>query len=68
MPHRHQRRPAVDVDTSRFDVIIGEVKTAEAELNPAFGPRVQHIVRVRTVVVLVAQQVRKPTGRASPPG
>ncbi|HEX6299313.1 MAG TPA: hypothetical protein VF148_02465 [Acidimicrobiia bacterium] len=27
--------PTLDVDTSRFDVIVGEVKTAEAELNPA---------------------------------
>lgn len=27
--------PGLDVDTSRFDVIVGEVKTAEAELNPA---------------------------------
>lgn len=27
--------PALDVDTHKFDVIIGEVKTAEAELNPA---------------------------------
>jgi len=35
MPHRHRRRPALDIDTSRFDVIVGEVKTAEAELNPA---------------------------------
>ena len=25
----------LDVDTSRFDVIVGEVKTSEAELNPA---------------------------------
>lgn len=25
----------LDVDTSRFDVIVGEVKTAAAELNPA---------------------------------
>lgn len=27
--------PGLDVDTTRFDVIIGEVKTAGAELNPA---------------------------------
>lgn len=27
--------PALDVDTGRFDVIVGEVKTAAAELNPA---------------------------------
>jgi len=28
--------PALSVDPARFDVIIGEVKTAEATLNPAF--------------------------------
>lgn len=27
--------PALDIDTGRFDVIIGEVKTAAAEINPA---------------------------------
>lgn len=27
--------PALEVDTGRFDVIVGEVKTGEAELNPA---------------------------------
>jgi len=27
--------PALDIDSSRFDVIVGEVKTADAELNPA---------------------------------
>lgn len=34
--------PALDVDTGRFDVIVGEVKTAAAELNPALLTPVAH--------------------------
>lgn len=41
--------PALDLDTSRFDVIIGEVKTAEAELNPALlTPGALHATLRRT--------------------
>ncbi|WKZ82292.1 MAG: hypothetical protein QY307_09455 [Acidimicrobiia bacterium] len=39
----------LDVDTSRFDVIVGEVKTAEAELNPALRtPGALHAALRRT--------------------
>ena len=41
--------PALDIDTSRFDVIVGEVKTAEAEINPALlTPGVLHATLRRT--------------------
>lgn len=41
--------PALDIDTSRFDVIIGEVKTAEAELNAALlTPGALHATLRRT--------------------
>jgi hypothetical protein len=41
--------PALDIDTSRFDIIIGEVKTAEAELNPALlTPGALHATLRRT--------------------
>lgn len=41
--------PALDLDTSRFDVIIGEVKTGEAELNPALlTPGALHATLRRT--------------------
>lgn len=41
--------PALDVDTSRFDVIVGEVKTAEAELNSALlSPGALHATLRRT--------------------
>jgi len=41
--------PTLDVDTRRFDVIIGEVKTAEAELNPALlTPGALHATLRRT--------------------
>lgn len=41
--------PGLGVDTSRFDVIVGEVKTAEAELNPALlTPGALHATLRRT--------------------
>lgn len=41
--------PALDVDTSRFDVVVGEVKTGEAELNlPLRTPGVLHAALRRT--------------------
>lgn len=41
--------PTLDVDTSRFEVIIGEVKTAEAGLNPALlTPGALHATLRRT--------------------
>lgn len=41
--------PGLDNDSSRFDVIIGEVKTAEAELNPALlTPGALHAALRRT--------------------
>jgi hypothetical protein len=60
-PHHHLGRevaeclivtdvdPTLDVDTSRFDVIIGEVKTAEAGINPALlTPGALHATLRRT--------------------
>ncbi|MEX2324041.1 MAG: hypothetical protein WEA29_09770 [Acidimicrobiia bacterium] len=41
--------PTLDVDTSRFDVIVGEVKTAAAEFNPAMlTPGALHAALRRT--------------------
>jgi hypothetical protein len=41
--------PALDIDTTRFDVVIGEVKTAEAEVNPAMRtPGALHAALRRT--------------------
>ena len=41
--------PTLDVDTTRFDVIIGEVKTADATLNPALRtPGALHAALRRT--------------------
>ena len=41
--------PALDIDTTRFDVIIAEVKTAEASLNPALrAPGAIHAALRRT--------------------
>ena len=41
--------PALDVDTSRFDVVVGEVKTGEAELNIALRtPGALHAALRRT--------------------
>lgn len=41
--------PALDIDAARFDVILGEVKTAEAELNPAMRtPGALHAALRRT--------------------
>jgi hypothetical protein len=41
--------PALDADLTRFDVIIGEVKTAEATLNPALRtPGALHAALRRT--------------------
>ena len=41
--------PTLDVDTTRFDVIVGEVKTAEATLNPALRtPGAHHAALRRT--------------------
>lgn len=41
--------PTLDVDTTRFDVIVGEVKTAEATLNPALRtPGALHAALRRT--------------------
>jgi len=41
--------PALEVDSTRFDVVIGEVKTADAELNPALRtPGALHAALRRT--------------------
>lgn len=41
--------PALDVETTRFDVIVGEVKTADATLNPALRtPGALHAALRRT--------------------
>ncbi|HEX9863776.1 MAG TPA: hypothetical protein VGC03_02300 [Acidimicrobiia bacterium] len=43
------RDPDLEIDTTRFDIIIGEVKTAEATLNPALRtPGALHAALRRT--------------------
>jgi hypothetical protein len=43
------RDPDLEIDTPRFDIIIGEVKTAEATLNPALRtPAALHAALRRT--------------------